>query len=291
MEKRSKRLLFVLASAFPDGLSLDSHKFFGSFFQKSTALLAFVLLAASPARPAEHLDAAQVRSLLAAGSRINLSGKDMTGDDLSGLNFSGGNFRGAKLAGATLRGDKLVGADFSDADLRQADLSETWIMKARFDHANLHGATLQTIITSEGMDNQRETAASFVGADLSDTSATVHFSYDDMRGANFTGTRQSVVLANQSMGMLRSEYMNADLNGANFSHAQLGRLTFRFAKLKGADFQGADLTRVDFTGADLSGADFTGAHFDATVFDDAVTSGTIGLPPQAEPLRKGRSQD
>jgi uncharacterized protein YjbI with pentapeptide repeats len=278
LNKRSNKPLGVQASAFPGTLSPASQKFFGSFFQKRTASFACVLLAISPALAGEHLDAAQVRHELAAGGRIDFSGKDLAGDDLAGLDFSGGNFRGAKLAGANLRGDKLVGADFSDADLRQADLSETWIMKARFDHANLHAATLQTIITSVGMDNQRETAASFVGADLSDTSATVHFSYDDMRGVNFTGTRQSVVLANQSMGMLRSEYVNADLDGANFSKAQLGRLTFRFAKLRGADFRGADLTRVDFTGANLSGADFTGAHFDATVFDDAVTLGATGLP-------------
>ncbi len=82
-------------------------------------------------------------------------------------------------------------------------------MNAKFDHAHLHGAILQVVITSNGMENTRETAASFVGADLSDTSATVHFSYDDMRGANFTGTRMSVVMANQSMGMLRSEFKGA----------------------------------------------------------------------------------
>jgi len=37
LKKRSKKLLSVLASAFPDGLSPDNQKFFGSFFQKRTA--------------------------------------------------------------------------------------------------------------------------------------------------------------------------------------------------------------------------------------------------------------
>jgi hypothetical protein len=39
LKKRSKKLLIVLALAFPDRLSPDLQKFFGSFFQKRTAFL------------------------------------------------------------------------------------------------------------------------------------------------------------------------------------------------------------------------------------------------------------
>jgi uncharacterized protein YjbI with pentapeptide repeats len=201
----------------------------------------------------------------------------MQGDDLTGLDLSGAKLTKANLAGANLHGVKLVGADLTGADLTKADMTETWIMKAKFDHVKMRGATLQVVITSDGMDNKRETAASFVGADLSDTSATVHFSQDDMRGVNFTGTRMSVVLANQSMGMLRSEFVDADLEGANFTNAGLGRITFEFAKLKGAVFRGADLTRADFDGADLTNADFTGAKLDQATFDQAQIKGARGL--------------
>jgi hypothetical protein len=34
LKKRTKKLLFILASAFPDGLGPDNQKFFASFFQK-----------------------------------------------------------------------------------------------------------------------------------------------------------------------------------------------------------------------------------------------------------------
>jgi hypothetical protein len=37
LKKRSKKLLSVLASAFPDRLGPNEQKFFGSFFQKRTA--------------------------------------------------------------------------------------------------------------------------------------------------------------------------------------------------------------------------------------------------------------
>jgi uncharacterized protein YjbI with pentapeptide repeats len=142
----------------------------------------------------------------------------------------------------------------------------------------MHGATMQVVITSSGMENTRETAASFVGADLSDTSATVHFSFDDMRGVNFRGTEQSVVMANQSMGLLRSEFVGANLDGADFTGAHLGRITFEYAKLNNANFRGADLTRADFAGAYLSGADFTGATVDRAHFESATLTGAHGLP-------------
>ena len=241
------------------------------------------MMAARPAQAADHMNADQVKAAVSAAPRgkLNLSGKDMHGDDLTNLDLSGANLSHADLAGADLHGVKLVGADLSSADLRKADLTLAWIMKARFDHANLQGATLQTVITSQGMDNMPATAASFVGADLSDTSATVHFSGDDMRGAIFRRSNQSVVPANQSMGLLRSEYVSTNLDGADFTDAQLGRLTFQYAKLNNAIFRGADLTRADFTGAYLTGADFTGAKLDGAVFDSATLANTKGLPPGA----------
>jgi len=246
------------------------------------ALLAVtnVLLWAHPGFAADHLTADQVRSMRAAmmaGAKLDLSGKDMADDDLTGLDLSGTDLRRANLAGANLHGVKLVDADLTEADLTKADLTGTWIMRAKFDRAKMHGATLQVVVTSEGMDNKRESAASFVGADLSGTSATVHFSYDDMRGVNLSGTRMSVVLANQSMGMLRSEFKSANLDGADFRDAGLGRVTFEFAKLNGVIFRGADLTRADFTGAYLTGADFTGAKIDHTIFDQAVLTDVKGL--------------
>jgi uncharacterized protein YjbI with pentapeptide repeats len=244
-------------------------------------LTAAAALLSTSAKAADHMNVDQIKAAIGAApkGKLDLFGKDMHGDDLTGLDLTGANLSHANLAGANLHGVKLVGADLTGADLRHADLTFTWIMKARFDHADLQGATLQTVITSEGMDNQPETAASFVGADLSDTSATVHFSGDDMRGALFKRSSQSVVLANQSMGMLRSEYVGANLDGADFEDAKLGRITFQFAKLNNANFRGADLTRADFTGAYLTGADFTGARFDHTDFEAATIKDTKGLPP------------
>lgn len=212
-----------------------------------------------------------------AAGQTDLAGKDMRGQDLSGQDLSGTNLSGALLIGANLHGTKLVGANLTGADLSGADMNFAWIMRANFTHARLHGVKMQAAVTSTGMENTPDQAAIFVDADLSGAWLTVHFSYDDMRGARFSGAHMTVDMKNQSMGMLRSEFASARLDGADFSNAGLGHVSFRFARLEHARFTGADLRDADFTGAHLAGADFTGADIKGTVFDAADLSGVTGL--------------
>ena len=238
-----------------------------------------VLVSWLSAAAADPMTAAQIRALVAAapGGRADLSGKDMRGADLTGLDLSGGTLAGANLAGARLHGVKLVGTDLTGADLSDADLTSAWIMRANFTLARLRGATLQTIVTSTGMENTPEQAAIFARADLSGASITVHFSFDDMRGAIFAHSHMTVNIANQSMGMLRTEFVDALLDGADFTGAGLGHVSFRFAKLRNARFTGADLRSADFAGANLTGADFTGARISGASFDSATLTDVKGL--------------
>jgi uncharacterized protein YjbI with pentapeptide repeats len=250
---------------------------------RTIALPFALLLGTWPAFAAEHVGADQVRAAVAAtdGHKVDLSGKDMSGDDLTGLDLSGANLAGADLSRANLHGVKLVDADLAGARLVDADLTFAWFIRANFTGADLHGATLQTVVTSSGMENTKEQAAVFAGADLSDTHTTVHFSLYDMRGANFSHANMTVVMANQSMGLLRTEFNGCDLDGANFAAAGLGHVTFRFARLRGANFRDADVTKAEFVGAYLDNADFTGARTDGADFEAATMTGVKGLkiPP------------
>jgi len=182
---------------------------------------------ASAARAADHLSAEQVRLAVAAApsGQVDLSERDLTADDLTGFDLSGAKLVRANLSGANLHGVKLVGADLTEANLTNADLTFAWFIRANFTRANLRGATLQTIVTSTAMDNTQAEAATFAGADLSDANITVHFSFYHMRGANFSRANMTVVMANQSMGLLRTELMSSNLDGANFQGA--GRVTSR----------------------------------------------------------------
>ncbi len=248
-----------------------------------TLMLAALFLLAAPASAADHMTTDQVRAIVAAVPKgtADLAGKDMSGDNLTGLDLSGANLTGTNLTRANLHGVKLVGADLTDANLTGADMTFTWIMRANFSHARLHGATMQTMVTSTGMDNTPDQAATFVEADLSDAVITVHFSFDDMRGANFSHAHMTVNMANQSMGLLRTEFMSANLDHANFTGAGLGHVTFRFARLNNARFTGADLSNADFTGAYLTGADFTGANIHGATFEGATLSGVKGVDRSA----------
>jgi uncharacterized protein YjbI with pentapeptide repeats len=244
-----------------------------------------VLLGIWPAFANEHLNPDQVRAITAAahGQKIDLAGKDLSGDDLTGLDLSGANLAGADLSNANLHGVKLVDADLTGARLAHANLTFAWFIRTNFTHADLHGATLQTVVTSTGMENTKEQASTFVGADLSYTHTTVHFSFDDMRGASFSHADMTVVMANQSMGLLRTEFTGCALDGADFGEAGLGHVAFRFAKLRHANFRNADLRYADFGGAYLDGAMFTGARTGGADFDGAVLTGVKGLtiaPPQ-----------
>jgi uncharacterized protein YjbI with pentapeptide repeats len=249
-----------------------------SKFLRIAMVLAFLPWVA-PTAAAGHMTAEEVRAAVEAipAGTADLSGKDMSGDDLTGLDLSGANLAGAHLSGANLHGVKLVGANLTDVDLTGADLTFTWIMRANFTRAVLHGSTMQTVVTSTGMDNTPDQAAIFVGADLSDASITVHFSFDEMRGANFSHTHMSVIMANQSMGLLRTEFISAKLDDADFTDAGLGHVSFRFAKLKGAHFNGADLSHADFAGADLTDADFIDANVRDATFESAMLTGVKGL--------------
>jgi uncharacterized protein YjbI with pentapeptide repeats len=243
------------------------------------ALVVGALVGAWPSLAGEHLGADQVRAIVVAtqGQKIDLSGQDMSGDDLTGLDLSGANLTRADLSNANLHGVKLLDANLTETSLVNADLTFAWIMRANFTRANLHGATLQTVVTSLGMENTRDQAASFIGADLSNTHTTVHFSFDDMHGANFSRANMTVVMANQSMGLLRTEFNSCNLDGANFEGAGLGHVTFRFARLHQAIFRNADLRDADFIGAYLNGSDFTGAQTDRADFDSATLTDVTGL--------------
>jgi len=243
------------------------------------AVVIVSMFIALPILAAEHLSIEHVRAIVAAahGQKIDLSDKDLSGDDLTGLDLTGAILAGADFSNANLHGVKLVDADLTGARLVNADLTFAWIIRANFTRSDLRGATLQTVVTSGGMENTPDQAAIFVGADLSGTHTTVHFSFDDMRGANFARADMTVVMANQSMGLLRTEFKSCDLDGANFEGAGLGHVTFRFARLRHANFRGADLRDTDFIGAYLNDADFTGARTDRATFESATLTGVRGL--------------
>jgi uncharacterized protein YjbI with pentapeptide repeats len=225
------------------------------------------------------LTRADVQSKLTStppGQTASFVGLSLAGADLHDLDFSHADLSAADLSGADLRGAKLVGSKLVGAKLQGAKLNLAWIIGANFAQADLSGADLETLIVSNGMQTQPQEAASFVGANLSGAKITARFNLYDMHGANLSHIQASADMRNQSMGLIRTEFSQTNLNDANFEDAMLAHVNFEFAKLARVNFSGADLSSVDFTGANLTDADLSGANTTGAIFTNAVLKGVKG---------------
>ena len=128
-----------------------AHLFTGAL--RIALMLSSLLSWAAPVFAADHWSRQQLEAAMSAvpAGTVDLSGKDLSGDDLTGLDLSGAKLANANLREANLHRVKLVGADLFGADLTNADMTFAWIMRADFTRARLHGATMQTVVTSTGM--------------------------------------------------------------------------------------------------------------------------------------------
>jgi uncharacterized protein YjbI with pentapeptide repeats len=244
---------------------------------KSLVLLSMLGLSlfVPPASAAPDMTAEEVRQAVASGSParpVDLSGKSLDNLDLSNLDL-----RRASFAGANLFGAKLVGADLSGANLSGANLNLAWIMRAKFDGANLSKASLKGLVVSPGLDISLPDAPSFVATDFSGAEIQARLSRFDLRQANFTNARLGADMKNQSMGLMRTDLSGANLANADFTGADLGRALLRFANLSGASLARANLYGVDLSGADLTGADLSGADATEADFGGAVLTDAKGL--------------
>lgn len=83
----------------------------------------------------------------------------------------------------------------------------------------------------------------------------------------------------------------ADLEKADLTDCNLEKVDLEEANLKGtllvnANLRGANLEEADLYRADLTGADLTGANIKKALFDNAKTSGAVGLNTEAFLLNK-----
>ena len=169
-----------------------------------------------------------------------LTRSDVFGTDLSRANLSRTNLAGARLDRTVLTFAKFNGANLEGATLMRptiySDLRTDWREAPVFDNANLRGVRM----------TGRIDGASFMGADLSGFDFSPHDPRADI----------SFLPRNFCRGC---RFDNATLRGANFDDASLAMASFSGANLAGARLTRTDLSRVDFSGADLTGADLTGA--------------------------------
>jgi uncharacterized protein YjbI with pentapeptide repeats len=210
------------------------------------------------------------------GKPIDISFHDLRNLDLSGLDFKGAKMQGSNLFGADLRG-----ADLSNADLRDAHLDRVIIIGARFDAANLAGASMLRPSAFSSMTAQRTEAVSFAGADMHGARIFARLNGANLSKANLSGAtfapfgRTGFIEHIWRTELQGADMSETDLAGADLTHALLAFADLRGAKLKGAILKKADLSRADLTGADLTGADLSEADLDGAILVDVRGLDTV----------------
>jgi len=235
------------------------------------------------------LDAAKVTALLAAtpsGGSPDLSGADLSNLDLHGLDFRRANLTKANLSGANLAGANLFSCDLTDAvaagaNLEGANLDGTTLRRANFHGAKFRKASLFATILE---------AADLSQADLSETRIIGYLRKANLTRARLTSANIGADPGNQSMGVMRTQFVSADLTGADLSQANLFKADFSYASLRGANLSGANLSNADMVQTDLSQADLTGADLSKADITGAIFTGAKGVS-QIKGLDQARNRD
>jgi uncharacterized protein YjbI with pentapeptide repeats len=219
-----------------------------------------------------RMDADEVRRRLAGGT-TSLSGQDLSGLDLSGVDFrrvdlTKANLTGSKLVKANLFSCDLTDAVAAGADFTDANLDGTTLRRANFRKAVLRGASMFATIIEAGDLSE---------ADLRETRIIGYLKKAILTGADFRNANIGADPGNQSMGVMRAQFSNADLSGANLSGANLYKADFSFARLVGARLNDANLRNSELVQADLTQADVTGADVAQADLAGAIFTGAIGF--------------
>jgi len=164
------------------------------------------------------------------------------------------SFQGAFLARADFRN-----ADLGQSDLRMADLDSAHLAHATLDRADLQGANLarsdsrNADLSYSILDRASLVDGQFTGASL----YNAHLNFADLTRVNLE----------------KADIRSAQLEGANFEHADLQQAYFWSAKLTNAHLRYAQLQNAIFIDADLQGADLGGAQMQGTVLNEANLAG------------------
>ncbi len=149
-------------------------------------------------------------------------GIDGSQGDYEGIRLQYADLSGSSFNNSIFTGGNLIGSGWNKACLIEADFSSCLIQEARFEQANLRGASFRDAVAVPGI-------------------------YQSERW--------------ERPGFQPVSFAGADLTGAQFQGAYLQDADFTGAILQGADFMGAAFEGACFKGAVLDGSRFSlGMH-------------------------------
>ncbi|MEP7125733.1 MAG: DUF2169 domain-containing protein [Byssovorax sp.] len=204
-------------------------------------------------------------------------------------NLEGADLRGADLTLANLTEARAVGADLSGAKLQRLHATKTNLAGA-----NLSGALGElAIFTEVDLSGAKARgarfykvlfrASSFTGADFADARLTrcyffgcdavgLRLASAELNHSSFAGSNLTRARLDGARGA-GTIWLDAVLEGADFSFTVLPAAHFTGAKADGARFHGANLKGARFYRASLVNADFTRANLFSADLAKATVSG------------------
>ena len=194
--------------------------------------------------------------------------------DLSGMDFTGGSWTGATFANSNLQGADffaldLTGAVFDGANVNLVDFKSVGLDGASFVDADLDG-TLFESFSAVGADF----GVSGNGTPVFDN---VRFKSGNLTDASFADRQIATLRIEESVGAVRADFSNVQLNSGWFTGVDLTDANFSGLSATGSDFESTVLRGVDFVAADLRGTWFDNATLAETSFLDVT--GNLFLDP------------
>ena len=184
---------------------------------------------------------------------------------------------GLKRTGGSAAGGDYAFCDLRDADLSGMDLSGAYLEYADLSGANLRGANLSNAILARAkLHGTRLTGANLAGANVGATDVLdADFSEADLTGATIGRARiRNSRFRHCRFGDRMDAFIEADLEGVDFSGAVMLKSNFIDQTLKNCVFVGADLSQSNILRCELPGCEFGGATLNGTNFVDAKAPGS-----------------
>ena len=184
----------------------------------------------------------------------NLQGADLTDADLKEANltfadlsesiavktdFAGVNLQAANLAGATLEEARLT----APALLKQANLSTANLVNADLRGTNFNGANLQQADLTNANLDQIDVIIRGIPGNYT-TSERLQDAADAIRNDEIIGTGTGLIggYAQNGTGIdFPTDFLDADLSGANLTNTSLDKVIFEQTNLTNADFTESNL--------------------------------------------------
>lgn len=187
-------------------------------------------------------------------SNTNLSNANLSKTNLSGTNLSDANLSNANLGDANLSGANLSWADLSNTNLSWADLSWTFLSNADLSESDLNNANLS---------NANLSFAKLSWANLSNA---------NLSWANLKGTKIDTVKQLDQKWQLIWQIFNENVQGRDFSGADLSWINISNSDLAGVNLSGAKLNNANLTDVNLTGANLSNANLSSANLNNADLS-------------------